>query len=680
MDELKHLADQLHYHDQLYYAQAEPEIDDAAYDALRRRYDELAEELNIPAADRYTKGVGDDHSEGFTRVSHVVPMLSLEKVYDQNDLQRFHDALIRQLGDQVELEFVVEPKIDGMSVALWYEQGQLVRALTRGDGKQGDDITAQVRASGCAPLNLELSQGFVEIRGEIYLPHDAFRALNEELQAQGDKTLINPRNACAGLMKRKDAGSLRDKGIQAFLYHIARSDGMKMPNHQFDRLEWLREQGFAVNPETICLQTIDAVYERCRAFPERRSQLHYDIDGMVVKLNDSAWYDELGETSHHPKWGVAWKFPSEQLPTILQDVISQVGKSGKVTPVAVLEPLFIAGTTVSRASLHNWGELARKDLHTGDTVLVEKAGEIIPQVVSVVLENRLEHAKPVQPPTHCPSCGSELLVDELFRHCPNPSCPAQLRERLRHFASKSAMDIDGLGPALIDQVIDHCGVKEPADFYTLTKEKLSELERFGEKSADNLLRALEVSKDRGLARVLVGSSIPQCGVVMAEALEEQFPSLEALLSAAQRYMGDDRLFREELTPKAGKGTGPIPGLGETSAVAIFGTIVSEGMRKSLEHLQAVGVRCESIKPLDQQIAVDGVAGKSFVLTGTLPTMSRSDAGTLIKNAGGKVVGSVSKKTDYVVAGDKAGSKLSKAESLGVTVIDEETLLQLVQVK
>ena len=302
MDELNALAEQLRYHDQRYYAQAEPEIDDAAYDALRRRYDKLADELGVAAGDRYTKGVGDDHSEGFARVSHAVPMLSLEKVYDEADLQRFNDALIRQLGE-VTLEFVVEPKIDGMSVALWYEQGQLVRALTRGDGKQGDDITAQVRASGCAPLALNISEGFVEIRGEIYLPDAAFEALNHQLAAAGEKTLINPRNACAGLMKRKDASSLSDKGIKAFSYHVARSEGIAIPSLQFERLAWLRQQGFAVNDETVRVADIAQVHAQCRHFPERRAQLGYAIDGMVVKLNDSAWYDELGETSHHPKWG-----------------------------------------------------------------------------------------------------------------------------------------------------------------------------------------------------------------------------------------------------------------------------------------------------------------------------------------------------------------------------------------
>ena len=413
----------------------------------------------------------------------------------------------------------------------------------------------------------------------------------------------------------------------------------------------MKGQGFVVHPDTVQLHSIDAVYQHCRQFPERRAELDHDIDGMVVKLNDSSWYDELGETSHHPRWGVAWKF-SEQLPTILQDVTVQVGKSGKVTPVAVLEPVFIAGTTVSRASLHNWGELRRKDLHLGDTVLVEKAGEIIPQVISVVLEKRPADAPVVQPPSNCPSCGSDLLAEELFHYCPNPSCPAQLRERLKHFASKSAMDIDGLGPALIDQLVDHCGVSEPANFYNLEMEQLAELDRFGEKSAINLRQALETSKERGLAKVLAGSSIPQCGVVMSEALVEHFPNLDKLLDAAQRYMDDEGDFRESLTPK--QGTGPIPGLGQTSALAIFGALNSEGMRNSLRHLEAVGVRCESLAGEVELSEVEGVAGKSFVLTGTLPTMSRSEAGQKIKQAGGKVVGSVSKKTDYVVAGEKAG--------------------------
>lgn len=673
---LQQLADQLRYHDERYYGKADPEISDQDYDALRRRYDELADELGLSEAQRYTKGVGDDHVEGFQTVEHVVPMLSLEKVYERADLQTFADALHRALGADLPLEFVVEPKIDGMSVALWYDQGRLQRALTRGNGRQGDDITAQVIESGCAPTRLAISEGFIEVRGELYLPRPAFVALNERFAAAGEKQLINPRNACAGLMKRKNAHEVQGLGIRSFLYHIARCEGIDLPTTQSQRLQWLQKQGFAVHPDTVQLTGVEAVYAHCRAYVERRAELDHDIDGLVIKLDNTAWYDELGHTHHHPRWGVAWKFPSEQRPTLLQSVITQVGKSGKLTPVAVLEPVFVAGSTVSRASLHNWAEVRRKDLRLGDTVLIEKAGEIIPQVVSVLIERRPPTATVVSEPGHCPSCETAVVVEDVFLRCPNPACPAQLRERLRHFAAKGAMDIDGLGPALVDSLVEHCAVQDPADLYHLDEQRLSGLERFGAKSAANLLRALEQSKSRGLARVLAGLSIPHCGVVMAEALAAHFGDWQTLVDIAERYQQGDQTLIDELTPKTGNG--PIAGFGRTTAVGIFTALATPQLRQVLRRLAEAGVDCTQQSVVQPGREVAAVVGKGFVLTGTLPTLDRAAAGDLIKAAGGKVLSSVSKKTDFVVAGDNAGSKLSKAQSLGVTILDEGQLLALLQ--
>lgn len=672
---LQDMAEQLRQHDQRYYAQAQPTIDDAEYDALRRSYDELADALEVPNEQRYTSGVGDDHVEGFATVAHVVPMLSLEKAYDEEDLQRFADALRRELGPDLPLEFVVEPKIDGMSVALWYEHGQLQRAVTRGNGQQGDDITAQVRASACAPLEIPAKQGFIEVRGELYLPRAAFAALNERLLAAGDKALINPRNACAGLMKRKDASQLQGLGIASFLYHIARSTDLDLPQRQSQRLDWLRQQGFAIHPGTVKRNGVAAVYEHCRSFMDQRAELDHDIDGMVIKLDDTAWYDELGHTAHHPRWGVAWKFPSEQVSTRLLEVITQVGKSGKLTPVAVLDPVFVAGSTVSRASLHNWSEVRRKDLHVGDTVVVEKAGEIIPQVVRAQPEARPADAQPVPQPSHCPSCGTEAVVEELIIVCPNPACPAQLRERLRHFASKGAMDIEGMGPAVVDQVVEHCGVSDPADLYALRHEQLAALERMGDKSAQRLCAALEASKRRGLGRVLAGLAIPHCGSVMAQSLAEHFRSAEELLATAQRYHQGDAVTLEALTPR--KGNGPIAGLGRTTALAIFAALATSQVRTVIQRLEASGVVCH-LATVDPGAQVEGVAGKRFVLTGTLPNMDRAQAGARITQAGGKVVSSVSKQTDFVVAGANAGSKLSKAEQLGVAILDEAALINLLE--
>ncbi|TVR46470.1 MAG: NAD-dependent DNA ligase LigA [Planctomycetota bacterium] len=673
MNTLAELAAELARHDALYYAQATPEIEDADYDALRRRYDELADELGLAEADRYTSGVGDDHVDGFTTVAHVVPMLSLEKVYSREEIEDFANRLRRLLSDELALDFVVEPKIDGMSVALWYEGGRLQRALTRGNGRQGDDITAQVRESGCAPLELPNTAGLVEIRGEIYLPREAFLALNERLLSTGSKALVNPRNACAGLMKRKNAEELRGLGIRSFLYAIARAEGQEVPQYQHQRLQWLVARGCQVHPDTTRLSGVEAVYAFAQAYPERRSGLDHDIDGLVIKLNDTAWYDELGATSHHPRYGVAWKFPSEQLPTTLQEVIVQVGKSGKLTPVAVLDPVFISGSTVSRASLHNWSEIRRKDLQLGDRVLVQKAGEIIPQVVAVIAEGRDGSQRPIAEPSACPSCGTTPVVQDLFHFCPNPACPAQLRERLRHFASKGAMDIDGCGPAVIEAVVSQLGVASPADLFRLQPQQLAGLERMGAKSAENLRKALDAAKGRGLARVLAGLSIPNCGVVMAEALAEHFGSAQALLDTAQAYQAGDQALVESLTPKTGNG--PISGLGRTTALSIFSALAAPQLRQVLADLEAVGV------DLSQQQAAVGsrvaaVADKAFVLTGTLPTLDRAEASARIKAAGGRVVSAVSKKTDYVVAGESAGSKLSKAEQLGVSILDEAGLLAL----
>ena len=401
--ELAALEAQLRYHDELYYAQAEPEIADSQYDEMREQYMQLAEDLGVPEDERYSRTLGDDHSEGFKRIEHAVPMLSLEKAYNLEDLQRFERGLQRMLEQDSSFDYVVEPKIDGMSVSLTYVDGALKQAVTRGNGVAGDEITKQVKASGAAPLKLKgIKKGLVEIRGELYLPHDAFVQLNKELEARGDKLLVNPRNACAGLMKRKDASALKGLGVQAFLYHIARFEDIDLPQSQWQRLQWIQKVGLDSNPFTVQVAGIEAAFQACEDFIPKRNDLEYDIDGMVIKLDDINWYKDLGETAHHPRWGIAWKFPAERKETALKGITVQVGKSGKLTPVAELEPVFLAGTTVSRASLHNFVELARKDIRIGDTVLVEKAGEIIPQVVSVVNEKRPKGLKKVKQPSSLP--------------------------------------------------------------------------------------------------------------------------------------------------------------------------------------------------------------------------------------------------------------------------------------
>ncbi|MFO0696304.1 MAG: NAD-dependent DNA ligase LigA [Polyangiales bacterium] len=687
--ELETLAEEIRYHEAA-YRRGEPEIPDGAFDDLVDRYEQLAESLGVPLAQRVTARPGAEHTEGFEQVAHRVPMLSLEKLTpSKKDGSGGSLGLREQLLQWVtrrrkdlelaahgRLELCVEPKIDGISMSLLYQDGKLVRAVTRGDGEKGDVITAQVRAARAVPERLEgTSRGEVEIRGELYFPLDAFHRHNEALAARGEKTLVNPRNGCAGLMKRKDPSGLEGIGIRSFLYQVPWAQGVHLPPTQHATLEWLRAHGGDVYLDLVHVtDDVDAALAFCEGFAEKRGTLPYDIDGMVLKVDELKHYGALGMTGHHPHWGVAYKFPPERKATKLEDIVVQVGKSGKLTPVAVLEPVFVAGTTVSRASLHNFVELARKDVRVGDRVFVEKAGEIIPQVVGVDLEARPHGTHEFHPPTKCPTCGTPVVAEDIFVYCPNPACPDQVRERLVHFASRHAMDIDGLGEAVVNLLVDELGVRSPDDIYRLDAAKVAELPRMGKKSAANLMRAIETSKSRGLARVLVALAIRHVGETMAEELARYFGSMVALLEMAHRYDSGDaeavRLFAPE---KSGE-RGAIEGLAKKSADSIFRELSSPQVRRVIAGLAEAGLVMTAEKR--SVVAVEGVAGKAFVLTGTLPTLKRDEAAAKIKQAGGKVSGSVSKKTSYVVVGAEAGSKLADAEALGIPTIDEAELLRM----
>ena len=684
--ELDDLVQQIEYHEKAYRAGA-PEIPDAAFDDLFDRYQQLADDLGIPVEQRLDRAPGVDHTDGFVQVEHRSPMLSLEKLSpNRRDSKGEPMPIIEQLtswydrrrkdlnvGNGKSLPLLVEPKIDGISVSLLYIRGALERAVTRGDGKKGDDITRQVLGARAAPERLSGVSGSLEVRGELYWPSDAFSAHNKRLIMAGDKPLANPRNGCAGLMKRKVPEGLEQAGIRAFLYQIPWFEGLTMPARQSEVLSWLAEVGAEVYLDEILLaDDAMAAFRYCEQYAERRQQLPYDIDGMVIKLDELSLYDRLEGTGHHPHWAIAYKFPPERKPTLLRGITVQVGKTGKLTPVAELEPVLVAGTTVSRASLHNFPELERKDVRIGDTVLVEKAGEIIPQVVAVDLAKRPPEAKPFVRPSGCPTCGADVVSEDIFVYCPNPGCPDQVRERLRHFAGRSSMDIEGLGVSLVEQVIDKLGVVSPDEVFGLKADQLAKLERMGKKSAANVMKSLEAAKGRGLARVLVGLAIRHVGTTMAEDLAKHFGSADALLAFAQRYSQGDQEAIDTVAPE--KGSGVIEGMARKTADSIFAELASEPVRKVFDGLAAAGVSLEAAKVQTQ--AVEGVEGKTFVLTGTLPTMKRSDAGNLIKAAGGKVTGSVSKKTDYVVAGEEAGSKLEKAQKLGVTVLDEAGLMKL----
>jgi DNA ligase (NAD+) len=684
--ELSALGEQLRYHERA-YREGAPEVSDAVFDELMERYKALADQLGVPEAERLDAQPGADHTEGFVTVEHRVPMLSLEKlsparrdskgeamaVADQ--LRAWYERRRKELelAPDAPLGLMVEPKIDGISVSLTYSGGKLVRAVTRGDGRKGDDITRQVKEARAVARELRGVTGELEIRGELYWPRPAFLAYNQKLKDAGEKPIINPRNGCAGLMKRKDPTGLGEVGVKSFLYQVAWVEGEKLPATQSEIITWLAQAGASVYADEICTAAgVEEALAFCEKYEENRGRLDFDIDGMVIKIEALAFYRRLGATGHHPHWGIAYKFPPEQKPTLLKGIHVQVGKSGKLTPVAELDPVFVANTTVSRASLHNFVELERKDVRVGDTVRVEKAGEIIPQVVSVDVDARPEGTERYQRPTACPVCNTAVLTEEIFVYCPNPACPAQVRERLDHFASRHAMDIDGMGTALIEQVTRELGVRSPDQLFALTTEQLEGLERMGKKSAENVARALERAKGRGLTRVLVGLAIRHVGETMAEDLARYFGSAQALLAFAARYNAGDAEAVQALTPD--KGLGGIEGLAKKSASSIFAELDSAAVRQVFAGLEAAGVLLEATSA--RREVVEGVAGKTFVLTGTLPTLKRSEAADAIKQAGGKVSGSVSKKTDYVVAGEEAGTKLESAQTLGVAVLDEAAFLAL----
>ena len=680
--ELEQLTQQIRYHEAAYRAGV-PEITDAGFDDLVERYGELADRLGIDPSERLDVQPGQDHTAGFETVEHREPMLSLEKLSpNRRDSGGEPMALSDQLSawfrrrrkelEVDELPVIVEPKVDGISVSLLYAGGELRRAVTRGDGRKGDVITKQVVQLGTVPTKLKRAgKGEIEIRGELYWPLAEFARFNATLE----KPLINPRNGCAGMMKRKDPAGLEATGIRAFFYQVAWGDGVELPPTQHEVLQWLADRGAGVYlSEVFQTTTEEEALQYCEDYQARRGKLDYDIDGMVIKVDDLRLYARLGATGHHPHWGIAYKFPPERKPTELLDIEVSVGKSGKLTPVAILEPVFVSGTTVSRASLHNFVELERKDVRVGDTVLIEKAGEIIPQVVEVDRSKRKRGAKRFVPPDACPTCGTEVVSEEIFIYCPNPACPDQVRERLRHFASRQAMDIDGMGEVLVDQVVDKLGVRSPDDLFRIETSALAALDRMGEKSAERVKAGLEAAKGRGLARVLNGLAIRHVGETMAEDLAAYFKTADALLEFAARYVAEDEEAVETVAPAKSSERGAIEGLARKSADSIFHELDAPAVRKVFSGLAEVGVSL-SVEAADVREVAD-VAGKAFVLTGTLPTLKRTEATKRIKAAGGKVSGSVSKKTDYVVAGDDPGSKHDKAQALGVEVIDEAALLAL----
>jgi len=659
-EELRRLLD---HHNYLYYVEARPEISDKEFDALLKELEALEKahpELITP--DSPTQRVGGQPVVGFVTVKHRQPMLSIDNTYNADELREF-DRRVRKLLPGEPVEYVVELKIDGVAISLTYEQGLFKVGATRGDGERGDDVTHNLKTIRELPLRLRARQppASFEARGEVYMTRAELARLNRERIARNLEPFANPRNSAAGSLKLLDPRLSAERRLRLFVYSLGAVEGVAVKTH-WEALELLREYGFPLNPNTARFDNIDAVLEHCTSWVERRHDLPYETDGMVIKVNDLGQQRRLGATSKAPRWVVAFKYAAEQALTKLLKVEVQVGKTGILTPVAHLEPVKLAGTTVSRASLHNADEIARKDIRVGDMVLVEKAGEIIPYVIRSEPAARTGDEKLFHFPTKCPVCGSPVEREEggAYFRCTGPACPAQLKERLRFYAHRNAMDIEGLGTALVDQLVDAGLVRSIPDLYRLTLEQLLELERVGKKSAQNLLDGIAASKERGLARVLTGLGIRHVGEHVADLLAQEFGSMDKLMHATAERLAQ------------------VEGIGQERAQSIHKFFQSTAGKKTLADLQTLGLKLtEDPRPTPAEVGGKDLSGKTFVVTGTLTRYSRDEIEDLIKKLGGKSTGSVSKKTDYVVAGEKAGSKLDKAKGLGVAVLTEEDFDKLI---
>ncbi len=661
LDALRH---EIRRHDELYFRQARPEIADTDYDALKRELAGLeAHHPELAAADSPTRQVGDDRLEGFETYRHRQPMRSLDNTYSEAELRAFDQRLRKLFAIPADggLAYVVEPKIDGIAVSTTYEKGRLMRVVTRGDGVQGDDITANARTIKSLPAALagKAHPDVIEIRGEIFMSLGEFRRINAARQEAGLETYANPRNLTAGTVKLHDSAEVARRRLEIVLYGRGFCSEAELVPTQSAFQGLLRTWQLPTVEKFWSTTGIDATWAAINELDGMRSQFAYATDGAVVKLDAFAQQREAGATSKAPRWAIAYKFAAERSETKLHAITVQVGRTGVLTPVAELEPVFLAGTTVSRATLHNEDEIARKDIRIGDFVLVEKAGEIIPAVVGVNHEKRAPDSEPFEFPHHCPECGTPVfkLPDEVAWRCPNIECPAQVRRRIEHFASKGAMDIDGLGEAVVDQLVTRGLIKTLPDLYRLRSEQLTALDKFGEKSAQNLVGAIAASRGAELWRLIHGLGIPGIGASTAKDLATHFRGMNALAVAPE-----DELLR-------------IPGVGEKTVMAIRAFFNEPANRILIDALRDLGV--DPAPPAHP--GGDGAAafsGKIFVLTGTLESMTREQAAERIEAAGGKVSGSVSKKTTYVVAGAEAGSKLEKARKLGVAVLDEPTFLSL----
>ncbi len=654
--EILNLRKEIEKHNYNYYVMDNPTISDFDYDALMQKLIKLEEE-NPQFSDENspTKRVGGAVLSEFEQVEHTVPMQSLGDVFSYDELMEF-DQRVRQGLDGENPEYIVEMKIDGLSVSLEYENGSFFRGSTRGDGAVGENITENLKTIKSIPLKLDTDIERLEVRGEVYMPRKSFEAVNAEKKAAGETLFANPRNAAAGSLRQLDSKIAAKRKLDIFIFNIQNSSVDLSLTHS-ESLEKLQGLGFKVSPKRTVVKSMEEAYLEILKIGEMRSSLPFDIDGAVVKVDSLAQREKLGTTSKVPKWAIAYKFPAEQQETLLEDIIVQVGRTGVITPNAILTPVKVAGSTVSRATLHNQDFIFAKDIRIGDRVIIQKAGDIIPEVVSVIKEKRTGNEKVYHMPTHCPACGEELFREdgEAALRCLSSNCPAQRLRNIIHFASRGAMDIEGLGDAVVEQLLNEELIKTAADLFYLKVDDLVVLERFAEKSAQNLIDSIAKAKHNSLDKLLCGLGIRLIGARGAKSIATHFENIDNIMNATVDEVAS------------------IPDIGTKMAESLVHYFSEPQTKELIEKMKAAGVNMTA----EKQTVGGTLSGKTFVITGTLPTLKRSEAQAVIENNGGKVSSSVSKKTDFVVAGEEAGSKLDKAQSLGVAVITEAELLEMI---